>query len=208
MRAADARGLLVDGKRIEDTRYNTSSAKRAETAASSVMPEQTLCLRLRLVVVAYPKFTLSRSEAMTHLGWILPTIGGYVGGILTGLFGHLGKYTLDKGSELKELIVNIKREISDFKGPPKRTATYSFPLGPGVSLESVRVTPIFSEYASDLESKPELIRWYWLIRLLLRLPAKKDIDEAAKLLPRLCQVEEKHRQESLSTAEKIRELLS
>jgi len=74
---------------------------------------------------------------MTHLGWILPTIGGYVGGILTGLFGHLGKYTFDKGSELKELIVKIKREISDFKGPPKRTVTYSFPLGPGASLESV-----------------------------------------------------------------------
>jgi hypothetical protein len=144
---------------------------------------------------------------MTHLGWILPTIGGYVGGILTGLFGHFGKYTFDKGSELKELIVKIKREISDFKGPPKRTVTYSFPLGPGVS-EPVRVTPIFSEYASDLESKPELIRWYWLIRLLLRLPAKKNIGEVAKLLPRLCQVEEKHRQESLSTAEKIRKLLS
>jgi hypothetical protein len=147
---------------------------------------------------------------MTHLGWILPTIGGYVGGILTGLFGHLGKYTFDKGSELKELIVKIKREISDFKGPPKKLVTYSSRLGPDASLdlELVRSTPIFSEYASDLESKPELIRWYWLIRLVLRLPAKKNIDEAAKLLPRLCQVEEKHRQESLSTAEKIRKLLS
>ena len=150
-------------------------------------------------------FCMRRSEAMAHLGWILPTIGGYVGGILTRLFGHLGKYTFDKGSELKELIVKIKRAISDFKGPPKRTVTHSFP---GASLESVRVTPIFSEYAFDLESKPELIRWYWLIRLLLRLPAKKNIDEAAKLLPRLCQVEEKHRQESLCTAEKIRKLLS
>jgi hypothetical protein len=47
-----------------------------------------------------------------------------------------------------------------------------------------------------------------VIRLLLRLSGKKNIDEAAKLLPRLCQVEEKHRQESLSTAEKIRKLLS
>jgi hypothetical protein len=101
---------------------------------------------------------------MAHLGWIFPVGSGYLGGILTGIYGHVGKYSLDQANKLKELIVRIRRSISALQN-----------LHPKAS----------SGYASDLNSKLELIQWYGLIRHLARLPSKKNVCEAAKLLPKL-----------------------
>jgi len=67
---------------------------------------------------------------MAHLGWIFPVIV-YLGGILTGLYGHVGKYSLDKANELKELIVQIRLSISSFEYHPsqaKALSNYASPL--------------------------------------------------------------------------------
>jgi hypothetical protein len=72
----------------------------------------------------------------------------------------------------------------------------------------IRSTAIFSEYALDLKLALELIRWYPLIRHLLGLPSKKNVEEAAKKLPQLSQVKREDYQEALVTAEKIKRLLS
>ena len=151
---------------------------------------------------------------MAHLGWIYG-VGGYIGGILTMLYGPVGKYSLDQANELKELIVEIKRAISNFENHPLLPLSVSGSLSlstPPLSLPSVRVDPAFSKYASDLKSKLELIRWYGLIRLirLVRLPSKKSICEAAELLPQLSLVElgDQPRQEALSIAKKIMKLLA
>jgi hypothetical protein len=82
--------------------------------------------------------------------------------------------------------------------------------GPDVSpLDwQVRSTPIFSEYALDLKSRVELIRWYPLIRHLVPQPSKKNVEEAAKLLPQLAQVKREDYQKALVTAEKIKKLLA
>jgi hypothetical protein len=104
---------------------------------------------------------------MAHPGWIFPVIV-YVGGILTGLYGHAGKYSLDKANELKELIVQIRLSISSFEYHPSQAK-------------------VLSDYPSDLRSKLELIRCYGLIRHLhlVPLPPKRNIYKAAELLPRL-----------------------
>jgi len=109
---------------------------------------------------------------MTHLGWIYG-VGGYIGGILTMLYGPVGKYSLDKANELKELIVEIRRSISDLKNPPS--------TNPQVKAFTL------SNYASGLKSKLELIRGYGLIRYLhlVPLPPKRNIYKAAELLPQL-----------------------
>ena len=106
---------------------------------------------------------------MAHLGWIFG-IGGYIGGILTMLYGPVGKYSLDQANELKELIVKIRRSISDLKQQSANPQAKEF-----------------STYASDLKSKLELIRGYDFIRHLhlVQLPPKENIYEAAKLSPRL-----------------------
>ena len=73
---------------------------------------------------------------MAHLGWILPVVGvagGYLGGILTGIIGHVGKYSLDQATKLKELIVQISRAISDFENP-KSFAQLSRPHFFGTSV--------------------------------------------------------------------------
>jgi hypothetical protein len=77
---------------------------------------------------------------MAHFGWIFPVIV-YLGGILTGLYGHVGKYSLDKANELKELIVQIRLSISSFEYHPSQAKA-------------------LSNYASPLRSKLELIRCY------------------------------------------------
>jgi|SRR5271165_98614 len=148
---------------------------------------------------------------MAHHGWIFPfvvQVGGYLGtfivGILTGLYGHVFKYSLDQANELRELIVKIRREISNFENQE------FVPL----SLPSVRVTPAFSSYASDLKSKLELIPWYWyfLIRFVLfvQLPSKEKIRKASELLPHLAVQElgnPQIRQDALSIAKNIKDLL-
>jgi hypothetical protein len=158
---------------------------------------------------------MAHLEWISHIGYL---VVGYVGGILTMLIKPVGKfcepaikYSFDKATELKELIVKIKREIEAFKGPPSRTAVELWKLGLGPAVSSsdwIRSTPIFSEYALDLKSGLELIRWYFLIRYLVPLPPKKNVEEAAELLPQLSQVEQKRYQEALATAEKIKRLLS
>jgi hypothetical protein len=107
---------------------------------------------------------------MAHLGWIFG-IGGYIGGILTMLYGPVGKYSLDQANELKELIVEIRRSISDLINP---------------RLKNPQAKD-FSNYASDLKSKLELTRGYDFIRYLrlVRLPPKRNIYNAAELLLRL-----------------------
>jgi hypothetical protein len=130
---------------------------------------------------------------MSHPGWIsgaVGYIGTYVLGIVTGLFGHVFKYAFDKATEFKELIVKINREIEAFKGPPSTIVVQSWSGAPTVSLSDwqIRSTAIFSEYALDLKSALELIRWYPLIRHLVGLPSKKNVEEAAKKLPQLSQV--------------------
>lgn len=132
------------------------------------------------------------------------------------LIGHVGKYSLDQANKLKELIVDdIRRAISDFENHPLLPLSVSGSLSlstPPISLRSVRVDQAFSKYAADLKSKLELIRWYGLIRLmrLVRLPSKKNVCEAAKLLPQLSVVElgDQPRQEALSIAKKIKDLLA
>jgi hypothetical protein len=134
---------------------------------------------------------------MAHHGWIfgvVGVVGGYLGGILTMLYGHVGKYSLDEANKLKELIVEIRRSISALKN-----------LAPKVS----------SGYASNLNSKLELIRSYDLIRRLrlVRLPSKKNVCEAAKLLPKLAGGAQSFsnpylRDEAHSTAKKILDLLA
>jgi hypothetical protein len=105
---------------------------------------------------------------MAHLGWIYG-VGGYIGGILTMLYGPVGKYSLDKANELKELIVEIRRSISDFENHRLKASLPKY---------------LFNS-ASDLKTKLELIQWYGLIRYLARLPPKKNINKAAALLPQL-----------------------
>jgi hypothetical protein len=126
---------------------------------------------------------------MAHLGWIFGVVG-YIGGILTALFGHVGKYSLDQASELKELIVEIRRSISDFENG-------RLPIPKVLALPN---------YGSDLESKLELIRWYsWIRNLrLVRLPPKKDVCEAAKLLTQLVPLNP----QAPSIAKKIKDLLA
>jgi len=150
---------------------------------------------------------------MAHLGWIFPAVGGYLGGILTTLFGLVGKYSLDRAGDLRDLIDKIRREVSDFEKPLSSIAV----LGPGFHGNSVRVNSDFSKYASDLKSKLDLIPWYsyvFLIRLLhlVPLPPKKKIRKAAELLPQLPVQEEvgdpQLRQEALSIAKKIKDLLA
>ena len=91
---------------------------------------------------------------MTHLGWIYG-VGGYIGGILTMLYGHVGKYSLDQANELKQLIGKIKQSISDFENqeflPLSVLGSLSL-SSPPLSLPSVRVDPAFSKYAADLKS--------------------------------------------------------
>jgi hypothetical protein len=137
---------------------------------------------------------------MTHLGWIFG-VGGYIGGILTALFGHVGKYSLDQASELKELIVEIRLSISDFENH---------------WLKVSRAKALYNS-PSDLKSKLELIPWYWygLIRhlRLVRLPPKKNIYEAAELLPQFFRGVQPFgnlalRQEAPSIAKKIKDLLA
>jgi hypothetical protein len=151
---------------------------------------------------------------MTHLGWVLPAIGGFFGGILATLFGHVGKYSLDKASELKELNVKIRREIAAFKDPNAgQLHTVGWKNSTGESSITTRINVDFPTFATDLESKIELIRWYALIRFLhlAQLPPKKKVEAAAKLLRQL-PVHEKidglqRSQEALSTAEEIERLL-
>jgi hypothetical protein len=123
---------------------------------------------------------------MAHHGWIFPVVvqvgsylGTFLGGILTGIYGHVGKYSLDQAIELKELIVKIRWAISDAENHP-----VSLLLGPGFH---VGVNPDFPNCASDLKSKLELIRGYDLIRYLrlVRLPPKRKVFDAAKLLSQL-----------------------
>jgi hypothetical protein len=113
---------------------------------------------------------------MAHLGWIFPVagvVGGYIGGILTMLYGHVGKYSLDRANELKELIVLTRRSISSFENH--------------TMFNPQSVASDLSNDASGLKSKLELIRWYGLIRCLhlVPLPPKRNIYKAAELLPRL-----------------------
>jgi hypothetical protein len=105
---------------------------------------------------------------MAHLGWILPAVGGYVSGILTTLVGHVGKYSYDQANELKELILKIRQEISAFEGPPSKTQSTGWGNSQqGFSSVTIRINEDLSKYASELESKVELIRCYWLIRPLV-----------------------------------------
>jgi len=162
---------------------------------------------------AVPRFyrTFSRWESsalaailkhMVHLGWILPAVGGYVGGILTTLMGHVGKYSYDKANELKELIVKVGQKITDIEGPRSRAQTWM--SSTGASSATIWVNEDLSKYASELESKLELIRCYWLMRYLAQLPPKKNVEAAAKLMRELPQKPREH----LAAAEKIRELLA
>jgi hypothetical protein len=43
---------------------------------------------------------------MAHLGWIFG-IGGYIGGILTMLYGPVGKYSLDQASDQKSRLMHV-----------------------------------------------------------------------------------------------------
>jgi hypothetical protein len=129
------------------------------------------------------RWNLARLEIlkhMAHLGWIFPVagvIGGYIGGILTMLYGPVGKYSFDKANELKELIVEIRRSTSDLRWP-----TLDFANHP---LFDPHAREVFSGYASDLKSKLQLIQGYDLIRCLrlVQLPPKTNIYKAAELLP-------------------------
>lgn len=127
------------------------------------------------------------------------------------LYGPVGKYPFDQANKLKELIVDIRRAISNFENHPLVPLSVSGSLSLS-TLPSVCVDPAFSQYASDLKSKLELIRSYGLIRLirLVRLPSKKNVCEAAELLPQLSLVElgDQQRQEALSIAKKILDLLT
>jgi hypothetical protein len=133
---------------------------------------------------------------MTHLGWIFT----FAGGLLTVFCGIVGKYYIDQASKLKELIVEIRLSISDFENH---------------RLKVSRAKALYNS-PSDLKSKLELIPWYWygLIRhlRLVRLPSKKNIYEAAELLPQFFRGVQPFgkpalRQEAPSIAKKIMKLL-
>jgi hypothetical protein len=98
------------------------------------------------------------------------------------LYGPVGKYSLDQANELKELIVKIRRAISEAQNHPLSPL-----LGSGFHGAPIGGNSDFFNYASDLKSKLELIRGYDLIRhlRLVRLPPKKNVCEAAKLLSQL-----------------------
>jgi len=151
---------------------------------------------------------------MAHLsGWISHVVGGgvvgYLGGILTKVYGPVAKYSFDKANELKEVIVKIRREIDALEAPPREITIQSSTGVPGVSLSDWQVRIIrFPEYVLDLKSGLELIRWYPLIRHLVPLPSKKNIEEAAKLLPQLFEVKREDYQKALTTAKKIKKLLA
>ena len=146
-----------------------------------------------------------------HLGWILPVaggIGGYIGGILTMLYGPVGKYSFDKANELKELIVDIRQSTSELM----RRSISDFTNHPSLDPH---VREVFSAYASDLKSKLQLIQGYDLIRCLrlVQLPPKTNIYKAAKLLPHLPGINPLLRQDPLhdetpSIAKKIIDLLA
>jgi hypothetical protein len=134
---------------------------------------------------------------MTHLGWIFT----FAGGILTVFCGIVCKYYIDQASKLKELIVEIRLSISDFENHRLK----------------VSQAKALSNSPSDLKSKLELIPWYWygLIRHLhlVRLPPKKKIYKAAKLLPRLAGGvhpfgDPQLRQAARSIAKEIKDLLA
>ena len=104
----------------------------------------------------------------------------------------LCKYSFDQATELKELIVEIRQSMSALKNlQPKASSNYAF----------------------RLKSKLELIRWYWLIRHLVRLPPKKKIAEAAELLPAFdggaqAFAHPRQREEASFNAKKIIDLLA
>jgi hypothetical protein len=144
---------------------------------------------------------------MVHLGWILPAVGG----ILTTLMGHVGKYSYDKANELKELIVKIGQKIADLEGPPSRTQTTGWMDLTGASSVTIRVNEDLSKYASELESKLELIRCFWLMQYLAQLPPKKNVEAVAKLLRELPEVEKvgcDSQPRDLCAAGKIKNLLA
>src|SRR5260370_12574122 len=99
-------------------------------------------------------------------GWIYG-IALYAGGILTGIYGPVGKYAFEKANDLKELIVKTRGLVSDIKNPPANPEK------------------TFAQMASDLRTKLELTRFYDLIRylLLVPLPPHTNVLKAVEFLP-------------------------
>ena len=111
---------------------------------------------------------------MAHHGWIFPVVvqvAGYLGtflcGILTGIYGHVFKYSFDQATKLKELIIEIRRFVSAYS--------------PGWWTKSEGQDP--RTYSSSLKTKLELIRCYALIRRLVPLPPKQNVYQVADKLP-------------------------